>query len=100
MVDNGRPAVCLRVATSRHHCTHEVLNDNCDERLQSVLSVNLSSTSISNLERSHVQLHVQLQSCQKGCQYVINHHVNNYIVRSYRDVIVVTNIVARRTNKA
>ncbi len=26
--------------------------------------------------------------------------VNNYIVRSYRDVTVVTNIVTRRTNKA
>ncbi len=26
--------------------------------------------------------------------------VNNYIVRSYRDVIVVTNIVTRRTSKA
>ncbi len=25
---------------------------------------------------------------------------NNYIVRSYRDVIVVTNTAARRTNKA
>ncbi len=27
-------------------------------------------------------------------------HVNNYIIRSYRDVIVVTNIAKRRTNKA
>ncbi len=26
--------------------------------------------------------------------------VNNYIVRSYRDVIVVTNTATRRTNKA
>ncbi len=26
--------------------------------------------------------------------------VNNYIVRSYRDVIAVTNIVTRRTSKA
>ncbi len=26
--------------------------------------------------------------------------VNNYIVRAYRDVIVVTNIVTRRTSKA
>ncbi len=26
--------------------------------------------------------------------------LNNYIVRSYRDVIVVTNTVPRRTNKA
>ncbi len=29
-----------------------------------------------------------------------NRKVNNYIVMSYRDVIVVTNIVTRRTNKA
>ncbi len=27
-------------------------------------------------------------------------HLNNYIVRSYRDVIVVTNIAARRSYKA
>ncbi len=30
----------------------------------------------------------------------LNDHVNNYIVRSYRDVIIVTNIATRRTNKA
>ncbi len=29
-----------------------------------------------------------------------NVQVNNYIVRSYRDVIVVANIVTRRTSKA
>ncbi len=32
--------------------------------------------------------------------YLINVLVNNYIVRSYRDVIVVTNIVTWRTSKA
>ncbi len=31
---------------------------------------------------------------------IIFFQVNNYIVRSYRDVIVVVNIVTRRTTKA
>ncbi len=34
------------------------------------------------------------------CEYITMQTVNNYIVRSYRDVIVVTNIATRRTSKA
>ncbi len=32
--------------------------------------------------------------------FVVDRLVNNYTVRSYRDVIVVANIVTRRTRKA
>ncbi len=32
--------------------------------------------------------------------WVVENKVKNYIVRSYRDVIVVTNVETRRTSKA
>ncbi len=35
-----------------------------------------------------------------GTFYMLIHEVNNYIVRSYRDVIVVANNVTRRSSKA
>ncbi len=48
-----------------------------------------------NIDRSQI-----CGRCDSMLYFEGKYKLNNYIVRSYRDVIVVTNTAARRTNKA
>ncbi len=72
------------------------------------MQITLNAISVSAFicpsNQSHVSNRVRSTICYPGVSHVyiimIICQVNNYIVRSYRDVIVVANIVTRGTSKA